>query len=225
MSGERFVSATVEAPPVTLLRDAAVRDGVVVLEFRLRTGGRSYPVRIDQPLPEGLDVADADFRPGAAPDEWALVEGSVRIDADVPGGGRTLVLGLSTAPDATVPETFAPPTLSLRDTTGGDEDGATQGADPETLDEAIRRVEAGEAPGPDLSDRIPDAKEPDDEGAAVTREQVAERNEELMWLRARAAVAEREREQLRATVRDLRDALAEVDGVDADSLPVPDDDS
>ena len=224
MSEERFASTTVEAPPVTLLRDAAVRDGVVVLEFRLRTEGRSSPVRIHQPLPEGLDVADADFRPGAAPDEWAFVEGGVRIDADVPSGGRTLVLGLSVAPDTTVPESLAPPTLSLRDATGGDEDAGTQGADPETLDEAIRRVEAGEAPGPDLSDRIPDAKEPDDEGAAVTREQVAERNEELMWLRARAVVAEREREQLRAAVSDLRTALAEVDGVDPDSLPALDDD-
>lgn len=224
MSGERFVSATVEAPPVTLLRDAAVRDGVVVLEFRLRTEGRSSPVRIHQPLPEGLDVADADFQSGATPDEWAFAEGGVRIDADVPGGGRTLTLGLSLAPDTTVPESFTPPRLSLRDATGGDGDTATQGADPETLDEAIRRVEAGEAPGPDLSDRIPDAEAPEDEGAVLTREQIAERNEELMWLRARAVVAERERERLRATVRELRDALAEADGVDADSLPTLDDD-
>lgn len=219
MPDEELPSVTVAEPPVSLVREATLREGGVVVTFRLETtADDSRAVEVRQELPAGLDIADAGFSREAAPDEWSMAERTVVFETPVPAAGRELVFGVS-LDDGAVLEELPTPTLAVVERSS--EGDGLQGADPATLEEAVRRVEAGEAPTPDLSERLSAGIESDDgeETVELTREELAQRNEQLMWLRAKATVAERRRAELREAVVALRDALAAVDGVEADSLP------
>jgi hypothetical protein len=217
-------SSTTREPPVSLGREVTVRDGGMIVELRLESDAdEPTGARVRQQLPEGLDVADTGFRPDAAPQNWEVDDRELVAATTVPAEGTTLVFGLSVASDWSGADELPPPELAVA-SGEGPMAGArldTDGADPETLEEAVRRVEAGEAPEHDLREGLPEP-DPDDasgETVELTREALAKRNEELMWLRAEAVVAERERQQLRAAVRQLREVLVEAGAVDPGQFP------
>jgi hypothetical protein len=225
-SDEGESSATRE-PPVSMGREVTVRDGGMIVELRFESDADGPTgARIRQQLPEGLDMADAGFRPDASPEDWEIDDRELVAATTVPAEGTTLVFGLSVASDRSGADELPPPELAVASGDGSMAGGRVDpdGADPETLEEAVRRVEAGEAPEHDLREGLPEP-EPDDEAGEtveLTREALAKRNEELMWLRAEAVVAERERQQLRAAVTQLREVLVEAGAVDPGQLPALD---
>lgn len=253
-----FPPLEVVEPPVRFVRRVSLRDGGAVVECRLTsTAAEPTAVTIRHPLPRGLGIEDTGFRPDADPDDWEYVDGSVVAAVRVPPDEeRRLVFGVSVSEGSAIPESLPDPEIVVegrtnsqdgadgQDGTRGQDSGGPStadpttseftGADPKTLEEAVQRVEAGEAPelgpgghdgpGMDLRDGGPPEREDtatDDDSGTVTlsEEDIARRNEELMWLRARAVVAEREREELRAAVEQLSEALASVDGVARADLP------
>jgi|GEM_PF-6486020 len=146
---------------VWLERGVQRKDGGVTVEYTIGGADSETPVRVREPIDEGVTLSEVGFHPEHEPSEWTLEEGSLSFETTVPADGS-----FETVFGAVADEPFlaGDPELERLDASSGGLLGSVRGifgggSDAEREDTHEKAEAESDPPSPEAEEK------PDDEGA------------------------------------------------------------